>query len=219
MTKDKRMHKIPDTVEWDDKNSNKFRGDVKETGIGFMGYDWDSSTEQFKVYLHYDQLYYWKYGEVSKLGKGFIEGEFWGTQCPNCGDKFFPPRVNCWNLDCNIAKSDWIQLKEEGIVHTFTIAGWSGKSSLKRLPFVLAYVIVDGCKTAIANEIRGVEPWDPEFGMPVKVVWKPADERQGTVTDWWFEPADGWKPSPMTPEKERMKELCLPVIEWVKTMK
>ena len=54
-------------------------------------------------------------------------------------------------LDCNIAKSDWIQLKEEGIVHTFTIAGWSGKSSLKRLPFVLVYVIVDGCKTANAG--------------------------------------------------------------------
>ena len=56
MTKDKRMHKIPDAVEWDDKNPDKFRGDVKETGIGFMGYDFDSLTEQFKVYLHYDQL-------------------------------------------------------------------------------------------------------------------------------------------------------------------
>ena len=88
-----------------------------------------------------------------------------------------------------------------------------------QLPFVLAYVIVYVCKTAIANELLNIEPWDPEFGMPVKVVWKPENERQGTVTDWWFEPADGWKPGPMTPEKERMKELCQPVIEWVKTMK
>ncbi len=217
---DKRLHEIPDKVEWDVKKPDKFRGDVKETGIGFMGYDYDSKTEQFKVYLHYDQLYYWKYAEVSKLGKGFLDGKFMGTQCPKCKDKFFPPRVNCWNLDCNIAKSDWIELSQTGIVHTFTIAGWSGRSSLKRLPFVLAYVIVDGCKTAIANELRGdLEPWDPEFGMPVKVVWKPKDERQGTVTDWWFEPADGWKPSVgMTPEKERMKELCGPVYEWVKTM-
>jgi len=55
--------------------------------------------------------------------------------------------------------------------------------------------------------------------MPVKVVWKPKDERQGTVTDWHFEPADDWKPGQMTPEKERMKELCAPVFEWVKTMK
>ena len=218
---DKRMHRIPDhnAVKWNDKHSDEFRGDVKETGIGFMGYDWDESQEQFKVYLHYDQLYYWKYAEVSKLGKGFVDGEFWGTQCPKCKDKFFPPRVNCWNLDCNLEKSDWIKLKEEGIVHTFTIAGWSGKSSLKRLPFVLAYVIVDGCKTAIANELRNIDPWDAEFGMPVKVVWKPKNERQGTVTDWWFEPADGWKAGPMNEEKERMKELCAPVYEWVKSMK
>ena len=34
-----------------------------------------------------------------------------------------------------------------------------------------------------------------------------------------FEPTDGWKLGPMTPEKERMKELCKPVFEWVKTMK
>ncbi|MFX1580175.1 MAG: Zn-ribbon domain-containing OB-fold protein [Promethearchaeota archaeon] len=221
MTKDKRLHKIPGhtDVKWDDKHSDEFRGDVEETGIGFMGYDWDSKEEQFKVYLHYDQLYYWKYAEVSKLGKGFVDGEFWGTKCPKCGDKFFPPRVNCWNLDDNLEKTEWIQLKEEGIVHTFTVAGWSGKSSLKRLPFILAYVIVDGCKTAIANELRGIEPWEAEFGMPVKVVWKPKKERQGTVTDWHFEPADGWKPGPMNEEKERIKELCQPVIEWVKTMK
>ncbi|MHA2207323.1 MAG: hypothetical protein ACXABC_15825, partial [Candidatus Thorarchaeota archaeon] len=93
MVKDKRLHKIPRHVEWDDKHTNDFRGDVKETGIGFMGYDYDSATEQFKVFLHYDQLYYWKYAEVSKLGKGFIDGEFWATTCPTCGDKFFPPRV------------------------------------------------------------------------------------------------------------------------------
>jgi hypothetical protein len=55
--------------------------------------------------------------------------------------------------------------------------------------------------------------------MPIKVVWAPEEERRGTVTDWWFEPADDWKPGPMNEEKERMKELCAPVYEWVKSMK
>ena len=31
--------------------------------------------------------------------------------------------------------------------------------------------------------------------------------------------ADGWKPSPMNPTKERMKKLTLPVYDWVKTLK
>ncbi|MCF2136791.1 MAG: Zn-ribbon domain-containing OB-fold protein [Candidatus Thorarchaeota archaeon] len=219
MVDDKRMHKIPDEVEYTDKHSDDFRGDVREHGFQFVGYDWAPEEEQFKIYLHYDQLYYWKLAELSKMGKGFLDGELWGTKCPKCGDKFFPPRVNCWNLDCNLEKTEWIKLKPEGHVHTFTIAGWSGKSSLKRLPFVLAYVVIDGCQTAVANELRGIDPWDAEFGMPVKVVWADPKDRRGTITDFWFEPADGWKPSPMNPEKERIKELCQPVYEWVKTLK
>ncbi len=220
MVEDKRLHRIPDEpVEYPDKHSNDFRGEVKEWGFHFCGYDWDPKDEQFKIYLHYDQLYYWKLAEISKMARGFLDGELWGTRCPKCGDKFFPPRVNCWNLDCNLEKTEWIKLKPEGHVHTFTVAGWSGKSSLKRLPFVLAYVVIDGCKTAIANELRGIDPWDAEFGMPVKVVWAKPEDRRGAITDFWFEPADGWKPSPMNPEKERIRELCKPVYEWVATLK
>lgn len=48
----------------------------------------------------------------------------------------------------------------------------------------------------IANELRNIEPWDPEYGMPVKVVWKPENERQG-IRD----------------------SLYQSVYEWVKTMK
>ncbi|MHA1936144.1 MAG: hypothetical protein ACW97A_12775, partial [Candidatus Thorarchaeota archaeon] len=60
---------------------------------------------------------------------------------------------------------------------------------------------------------------DIMFGISVKVVWAPKEEHRGTVTYWWFEPADDWKPGPMNEEKERMKELCAPVYEWVKSMK
>ena len=219
MAKDKRLHYIPDKVEFNDKHSDDFRGDVKEVGFHFHGYDWDEKEKQFKVYLHYDHLYRWKYAEISKMGKGLLDKELWATQCPKCGDICFPPRVNCWNLDCNLSRASWVLLKPAGHVHTFTIAGWSGTSSLSRLPFVLAYVVLDGCKTAVANELRGLDPWDAEFQMPVKVVWAADEDRRGTITDFWFEPADGWKPSGMNPEKERMKEMCAPVYEWVKSMK
>ena len=90
---------------------------------------------------------------------------------------------------------------------------------MKKLPFILAYGIIDGCKTAVANELHGIEPWDADFNMPLKVVFKPKAERVGAITDWHFEPADGWKPGPMNPTKERMKKLTLPVYDWVKTMK
>jgi hypothetical protein len=84
---------------------------------------------------------------------------------------------------------------------------------------VLAYVVLDDCRTAVANELRGFEPWHTEFGMPVKVVWSDKKDRRGAITDFHFEPADGWTPGPMNPEKERIKKRSEPVCEWVRGMK
>ena len=104
-------------------------------------------------------------------------------------------------------------------VHTWTVAGWSGRSSLKRLPIILVYANIGPSKVAMANELHGINPWDVEFGMPLKIVFKPAEQRMGVVTDFHFEPADFWKPSPMNEEKQRIKDLVAPVYEWVKTIK
>ena len=191
---------------------------VVETGLAFVGYEISEDGNRMNGKLHYDQLYTLRYGSTSKLFLGFLEGKIYGTRCPKCGDKTFPPRINCWNVDCKMQETEWIELKPQGTVHTFTIAGWSGRSSLKKLPFALVYGIIDGCSTAVANYLVGPNPWDVEFNMPIKVVFKPQPERVGAMVDWHFEPADGWKPGPMTPEKERMKKLTLPVYDWVKTL-
>jgi uncharacterized OB-fold protein len=103
-------------------------------------------------------------------------------------------------------------------VHTWTIAGWSGRSSLKRLPIVLVYGIVEGSKVAIANELHGIEPWNVEFNMPMNIVFKPKEERVGAITDFHFEPEDSWEPSPPNKEKERIRQLVEPVYQWVKTL-
>jgi uncharacterized OB-fold protein len=103
-------------------------------------------------------------------------------------------------------------------VYTWTVAGWSGRSSLKRLPIILVYANIGTSKVAMANELHGLNPWDVEFGMPLKIVFKPKDQRIGAVTDFHFEPADGWAPGPMTKEKERIKALVTPVYEWVRTL-
>ncbi|MHA1380456.1 MAG: Zn-ribbon domain-containing OB-fold protein [Candidatus Helarchaeota archaeon] len=201
------------------KLAKEFRDkDTKEVGFKFVDYSISEDKTLFQAHLHYDQLYQVKSGELSPYALGLLEGKIMGTRCPTCGDVFFPARVNCWNLNCKWIKTDWIELPQKGKVHTFTVAGWSGRSSLKRLPFVLAYVILDGVTTAVANEIREINPWDAEFGMPVKVKFIPKEQRVGAITDFHFVPADDWKPGPMTPEKERIKKLCQPVIEWVKTL-
>lgn len=96
---------------------------------------------------------------------------------------------------------------------------WSGRSSLKLLPIILVYGVIEGSKVAIANELRNIEPWDCDFKMPLKVEFVPKEERRGAVTDFYFVPDDDWTPSPMNPDKERIKAKVQPVYEWVKSMK
>lgn len=193
--------------------------DVKETGLAFVGHEISEDGNTMNQFLHYDQLYTIRHGGNSKFFKGLLDGKILGTKCNKCGDTWVPVRTHCWNLDCNLEKTEWVEMPLTAKVHTWTIAGWSGRSSLKRLPIVLVYAVIGDSKVAIANELHGIDPWDVEFGMPLKIVFKPKEERSGIVTDFHFEPAEDWKPSPINEEKERIKKLVEPVYEWVKTMK
>ena len=193
--------------------------DVKETGLAFVGHEISEDRTNMNQFLHYDQLYTIRHGWNSRFFIGLLEGKIWGTTCPKCGDTWVPVRTHCWNLDCNLQQTEWVEMPLKAKVHTWTVAGWSGRSSLKRLPIVLVYAIVEGSKVAIANELHGIDPWDVEFNMPLKIVFKPKEERIGAVTDFHFEPVDTWKPSKFNKEKERIRQLVEPVYKWVKTLK
>ncbi|MFX1450988.1 MAG: Zn-ribbon domain-containing OB-fold protein [Promethearchaeota archaeon] len=176
------------------------------------GVDW---VEQ---QIYYDMLYTFRLGALSPYAKALLDGKLLGTKCPKCKDITFPPRVNCWNLDCRLQKTEWVEIPKKGKIDAWTVCGFAAKSALKKLPFVLAYVRLGESKTAIANILKIDEPWHTEIGMPIVVKMAPKEKRVGNLIDFWFEPDPSWKPSPMTPEKERIKKLCEPVIEWVKTL-
>jgi len=192
---------------------------VKETGLAFVGHEISEDRTTMNQFLHYDQLYTIRHGWNSKFFIGLLDGKIMGTRCPICGDSWVPVRTHCLNLDCNLQKTEWVEMPLTAKVHTWTVAGWSGRSSLKRLPIILVYAIIGNSKVAIANELHGLNPWDVEFDMPLKIVFNPKEKRIGAVTDFHFEPADSWKPSPMNTEKYRIKKLVEPVYEWVKTIK
>ncbi|HDQ15520.1 MAG TPA: hypothetical protein ENN45_00495 [Bacteroidetes bacterium] len=214
----KRKKKFSDEPNFTTKKEYRPAG-VKETGLEFVGHEISDDGEAMNQFLHYDQLYTIRHGWNSKFFRGLLEGKIMGTRCPKCGDTWVPVRTHCWNLDCDLEHAEWVEMPLTAKVHTWTIAGWSGRSSLKRLPIILVYGIVGDSKVAIANELHGIDPWNVEFGMPLKIVFKPKAERKGIITDWHFEPADDWKPSAMNEEKERIKKLVEPVYEWVKTLK
>jgi uncharacterized OB-fold protein len=192
---------------------------VKETGLAYTGYEISDDGNAMNHFLHYDQLYTIRHGLNSRFFKGLLDGKILGTKCPECGDIWVPIRTHCWNLDCNLRRTEWIEMPLTARVHTWTVAGWSGRSSLKRLPIILVYAVIGDSKVAIANELYGIKPWDVDFDMPLKIVFKPKNERIGVITDWHFEPDDNWCPSPMNEEKERIKKMVEPIYEWVNTIK
>ncbi len=218
--KDK-LHSTPynDEFNWDDwKKISKL--------IPEKGWVWQNvrkgkaeGKEWIEQQIYYDMLYTFRLGALSPYAKALMKGKLLGTKCPSCGDVTFPPRVNCWNLDCKLETTEWIEMPSTGILHTFTICGFAAKSALKKLPFVLAYVLIGESKTAVANILKIDEPWHVESNMPVIIKFVEKEDRVGNLIDFWFEPAPSWHPSPMTPEKERIKKLCEPVYEWIKILK
>ncbi|MFX1282761.1 MAG: Zn-ribbon domain-containing OB-fold protein [Promethearchaeota archaeon] len=216
----KNLHPTPNNKDFTWEKWSKLNELIPEKGWVFQkvrtgvaeGADW---VEQ---QIYYDMLYTFRLGALSPYAKGLLEGKLLGTRCPKCGDVTFPPRVNCWNLDCNLEITEWVEMPPSGILHTFTICGFAAKSALKKLPFVLAYVLVGKSKTAITNILKIAEPWHVETDMPVVVKFT-EKKRVGNLIDFWFEPDPSWNPSPMNPEKERIKKLCEPVYEWIRILK
>ena len=213
----KKKNKFAEAPVFTEKKEYRPDG-VKETGLAFVGHEISEDGNIMNQFLHYDQLYTIRHGRNSRFFKGLLDGKIWGTKCPKCGDTWVPVRSHCWNLDCNLEKTEWVEMPLTAKVHTWTIAGWSGRSSLKRLPIILVYAVIGDSKVAIANELHGIDPWDVEFGMSLKIVFRPQEERVGAVTDFYFEPVEDWKPSLMNEEKRRIQKLVEPVYEWVKTL-
>ncbi|MHA2227012.1 MAG: Zn-ribbon domain-containing OB-fold protein [Candidatus Hodarchaeales archaeon] len=221
MNNTKDLHVTPNNKDF---NWNKWKTISKK--IPEKGWIWQNvrsgnteSAEWIEQQIYYDMLYTFRLGALSPYAKGLQEGKLLGTKCPKCGDITFPPRVNCWNLECKLEITDWVEMPYTGILHAWTVCGFAAKSALTKLPFVLAYVLVGESRTAIANILKIDEPWHVETNMSVIIKFTRENNRVGNIIDFWFEPDPSWSPSPMTPEKERIKKLCEPVYEWIKILK
>lgn len=112
-----------------------------------------------------------------------------GKKCPSCRRVLVPPRSFCDR--CYVETTDWVPIGNAGVIETFTIVA-NQFAGLPEPPYALAYVRLEGADTAIANELKGVDLSDPDkaavemkIGTPVTTKYK--EQRQGRVSDFWFE--------------------------------
>lgn len=107
------------------------------------------------------------------------EGRILGSYCPRCDFTYVPGRIFCER--CLGELDEWMDAGTQGEVHTFTLLYADQDGSLLEQPRLVAMVrISDGGLVHLLGE---VDPQDITIGMPVEAVFKPKNERQGSIED------------------------------------
>lgn len=121
------------------------------------------------------------------------DGQLVGRRCPSCDRVLVPPRAFCDR--CYVDTTEWVDVGPEGVVETFTIVNRQFQN-LPEPPYAMAYVRLDGADTAILNYVRGLDLSDIDAGVEAlkpgtrfRAVVAERGDRQGRITDFWFEPA------------------------------
>ena len=120
-------------------------------------------------------VYDWAAGESSSRHlAGLVEGRLIGERCPSCDQVYFPSRACCPR--CGVALDGVaIQLADHGTVTRFCIVNVPFLGQTIKIPYVCAWILLDGSDIAFSHLIQECEPTDVHTGMRVEAVWKPRD--------------------------------------------
>lgn len=110
-------------------------------------------------------------------------GRLVGRRCHKCDRIFIPPRDFC-EL-CFRPADDWVVLENTGVVNTFSLCYVTWNMKKLTDPQIPAVIEIDGASEGygILHLIADVDPQAVKVGMKVQAVWKPAEEREGAITD------------------------------------
>jgi len=136
---------------------------------------------------HYEIDYIHSYGQDSPFFAGLANGKLMGTRCSRCPYTYGTPRLHC--MYCG-GECDWIELPQEGGIHTFTVCHYGSQEFLPETPFVLILVEWPGVDTLFLSRLVGVDPMAPSLswvGMRVLARFKRLSKFK--PTDVYFVPA------------------------------
>ena len=106
---------------------------------------------------------------------------FLGTRCEACGLTYLPPTMFCER--CFAQLDDWVEVSRVGTVFTYTVLHLDLDEKPLAEPDILAYVKLDGSDGGLIHRLGEVSPDQVEIGMRVEAVFKPEDEREGSILD------------------------------------
>jgi uncharacterized OB-fold protein len=153
---------------------------VPESDEGAVVYNLDPIVMKW----HYEIDYIHSYAQDSPFFAGLANRKLLGSKCTECNYVYATPRSHC--MDCG-GKTEWMELPQEGRVHTFTTCFFGSEAFLKETPYTLILVEFDGVDTLFLSRIVGCEPDEVKIGMPVKAKFVRLSKLK--PTDVYFVPA------------------------------
>jgi hypothetical protein len=107
------------------------------------------------------------------------EGVIYGTRCQSCEITYVPARLFCER--CMGELSEWVDMGIQGEVHTFTLVFENLDGGLKDYPEIVAFIrFGDG---GLVHRLGAVSLEEVHIGMPVEAVFRPPQEREGSILD------------------------------------
>ncbi|MBN1289175.1 MAG: Zn-ribbon domain-containing OB-fold protein [Actinobacteria bacterium] len=110
------------------------------------------------------------------------EGEIWTVRCSKCQRAFLPPRPYCGNCFEDV-EEEWVKLSDEGSVRSYTVVRMPYSGQPTQPPYCYILVVLDGCSNEFHHLLGEADPSQIKVGMRVKAVWRPEEERTGSVHD------------------------------------
>ncbi|HET6153602.1 MAG TPA: OB-fold domain-containing protein [Marmoricola sp.] len=112
--------------------------------------------------------------EETKFFNGLSDGKLYGQRCPVCQKVYIPPRGAC-PVD-GVPTTDEVLLPDRGTLTTYCVVNVPFKGQAIPIPYVSAYVLLDGADIAFLHLILDIDAADVRMGMRVEAVWKPREE-------------------------------------------
>jgi uncharacterized protein len=132
---------------------------------------------------------------ASAFLRALAERRITGGRCPSCGGVYVPARPRC--PTCGVGPMVEVELPGRGAVTSYTVVHVPFEGMTLELPFVSAWIRLDGADVSVPHLLGEVLPDDVRVGQRVEAVWRPDDELAPTWESIrYFRPSD----SPGEPE-------------------
>lgn len=139
----------------------------------------------FEVPEKMEVTYRYSYGGQSRFFRTLRdEGRLLGSRCPSCARVYCPPRKDCPRC---YQPTSWVPLSGTGVVVTFTVVHVTTSPFVRKVPFLVAYVRLDGTQFLFPCNVEMENVERASVGMRVRARFRP--EREGRITDLYFVPA------------------------------